>query len=101
MNWLPSMDLNHDKQIQSLLCYRYTTRQARRLAKLGNSMDKSSILRRSMELALLAAGLVSLAGCVRLNPQSRLELPASHALAAAHSEPAAAIPPAATETDSF
>ena len=21
------MDLNHDKQIQSLLCYRYTTRQ--------------------------------------------------------------------------
>ncbi len=27
--WLPSMDLNHDKQIQSLLCYRYTTRQCR------------------------------------------------------------------------
>lgn len=27
MNWLPDMDLNHDKQIQSLLCYRYTTRQ--------------------------------------------------------------------------
>ena len=26
--WLPSMDLNHDKQIQSLLCYRYTTRQS-------------------------------------------------------------------------
>jgi|688.fasta_scaffold297688_2 hypothetical protein len=25
--WLPRMDLNHDKQIQSLLCYRYTTRQ--------------------------------------------------------------------------
>jgi hypothetical protein len=23
-NWLPDMDLNHDKQIQSLLCYRYT-----------------------------------------------------------------------------
>jgi hypothetical protein len=22
--WLPDMDLNHDKQIQSLLCYRYT-----------------------------------------------------------------------------
>ena len=29
MNWLPDMDLNHDKQIQSLLCYRYTIRQAR------------------------------------------------------------------------
>ena len=24
--WLPDMDLNHDKQIQSLLCYRYTIR---------------------------------------------------------------------------
>ena len=29
MNWLPDMDLNHDKQIQSLLCYRYTIGQAR------------------------------------------------------------------------
>ena len=28
MNWLPDMDLNHDKQIQSLLCYRYTIGQA-------------------------------------------------------------------------
>ena len=27
--WLPDMDSNHDKQIQSLLCYRYTIRQAR------------------------------------------------------------------------
>ena len=25
MIWLPDMDLNHDKQIQSLSCYRYTT----------------------------------------------------------------------------
>lgn len=25
-NWLPDMDLNHDKQIQSLLCYHYTIR---------------------------------------------------------------------------
>jgi hypothetical protein len=25
--WLPNMDLNHDKQIQSLLCYHYTIRQ--------------------------------------------------------------------------
>jgi hypothetical protein len=29
MNWLPDMDLNHDKQIQSLLCYRYTIGQGR------------------------------------------------------------------------
>ena len=27
MKWLPDMDSNHDKQIQSLLCYRYTIRQ--------------------------------------------------------------------------
>ena len=27
-SWLPDMDLNHDKQIQSLLCYRYTIRQS-------------------------------------------------------------------------
>ena len=26
-DWLPDMDLNHDKQIQSLLCYRYTIGQ--------------------------------------------------------------------------
>ena len=26
--WLPDMDLNHYKQIQSLLCYRYTIGQA-------------------------------------------------------------------------
>ncbi len=28
-HWLPTMDSNHDKQIQSLLCYRYTSRQGR------------------------------------------------------------------------
>ncbi len=27
-SWLPDMDLNHDKQIQSLLCYRYTIGQS-------------------------------------------------------------------------
>ena len=27
ITWLPDMDLNHDKQIQSLLCYRYTIGQ--------------------------------------------------------------------------
>jgi hypothetical protein len=30
--WLPDMDLNHDKQIQSLLCYRYTIGQKRALS---------------------------------------------------------------------
>ncbi len=28
LQWLPDMDLNHDKQIQNLLCYRYTIGQA-------------------------------------------------------------------------
>ena len=27
-SWLPDMDLNHDKQIQNLLCYRYTIGQS-------------------------------------------------------------------------
>ena len=34
-SWLPDMDLNHDKQIQSLLCYRYTIGQAGALCKLN------------------------------------------------------------------
>ena len=29
MKWLPDMDLNHDKVIQSHLCYRYTIGQRR------------------------------------------------------------------------
>jgi hypothetical protein len=33
-SWLPDMDLNHDKQIQSLLCYRYTIGQGRNSMKL-------------------------------------------------------------------
>ena len=40
MNWLPDMDLNHDKQIQSLLCYRYTIGQDG-TAKL-NTLNKES-----------------------------------------------------------
>ena len=42
MNWLPDMDLNHDKQIQSLLCYRYTIGQSDEGKKLGNSPAESS-----------------------------------------------------------
>jgi hypothetical protein len=33
--WLPDMDLNHDKQIQSLLCYRYTIREAEQVKVTG------------------------------------------------------------------
>jgi hypothetical protein len=43
--WLPDMDLNHDKQIQSLLCYRYTIGQTS-ATKLDDSLTESS---RSMD----------------------------------------------------
>src|SRR6267154_112787 len=39
--WLPDMDLNHDKQIQSLLCYRYTIGQTGGV-KVGFSRKESS-----------------------------------------------------------
>ncbi len=42
MNWLPDMDLNHDKQIQSLLCYRYTIGQWRAPRRIGLSTGPSS-----------------------------------------------------------
>ena len=40
--WLPDMDLNHDKQIQSLLCYRYTIGQAGPLGRLNVFLSQSS-----------------------------------------------------------
>ena len=40
--WLPDMDLNHDKQIQSLLCYRYTIGQAGAERNLENFCQESS-----------------------------------------------------------
>ena len=40
--WLPDMDLNHDKQIQSLLCYRYTIGQAGASGKLKGFTPQSS-----------------------------------------------------------
>jgi hypothetical protein len=45
--WLPDMDLNHDKQIQSLLCYRYTIGQT--------SVHKVKVP--PMESRLLRAGI--------------------------------------------
>ena len=41
-NWLPDMDLNHDKQIQSLLCYRYTIGQGN-IVKLEHLKTESRI----------------------------------------------------------
>ena len=40
--WLPDMDLNHDKQIQSLLCYRYTIGQDDASGKLETFVLQSS-----------------------------------------------------------
>ena len=39
--WLPDMDLNHDKQIQSLLCYRYTIGQDE-TSRLEKFIEESS-----------------------------------------------------------
>lgn len=40
--WLPDMDLNHDKQIQSLLCYRYTIGQTDARSSVNLSIRESS-----------------------------------------------------------
>src|SRR5439155_754148 len=40
--WLPDLDLNQDKQIQSLLCYRYTIGQAEAVRRLKSFIDQSS-----------------------------------------------------------
>ena len=40
--WLPDMDLNHDKQIQSLLCYRYTIGQSGASNRLKSFTRQSS-----------------------------------------------------------
>ena len=42
VKWLPDMDLNHDKQIQSLLCYRYTIGQASAFDRLKGFVGQSS-----------------------------------------------------------
>ena len=42
MSWLPDMDLNHDKQIQSLLCYHYTIGQLGAVATLVSFSRESS-----------------------------------------------------------
>ncbi len=46
--WLPTMDLNHDKQIQSLLCYRYTSRQSDR-----QQISISGLFKQSRNIYLL------------------------------------------------
>ena len=40
-SWLPDMDLNHDKVIQSHLCYRYTIGQCARRGKVESFTPES------------------------------------------------------------
>lgn len=54
--WLPDMDLNHDKQIQSLLCYRYTIGQAGASDRLNASPAQSSRRARLFRVARCAVG---------------------------------------------
>ena len=58
-NWLPDMDLNHDKQIQSLLCYRYTIGQAGASSRLKNFVSESRLG------ILINTGLQSGVSCAR------------------------------------
>ena len=64
-DWLPDMDLNHDKQIQSLLCYRYTIGQTSAL-KVKRPQGESRLVgapgpenRRAQERSAPAAKNVS------------------------------------------
>ena len=41
-SWLPDLDLNQDKQIQSLLCYRYTIGQFNAARKIEGLLNQSS-----------------------------------------------------------
>ncbi len=45
VHWLPDMDLNHDKQIQSLLCYRYTIGQAGASSRLTGFNGQSRLVK--------------------------------------------------------
>ena len=61
-NWLPDMDLNHDKQIQSLLCYRYTIGQAGALVRLESFSGQSSrqaFINTGLQSGVLLAGQMS------------------------------------------
>src|SRR5256885_993108 len=41
-SWLPDLDLNQDKQIQSLLCYRYTIGKAEAVSSVKVFVNQSS-----------------------------------------------------------
>jgi hypothetical protein len=55
MKWLPDMDLNHDKQIQSLLCYRYTIGQdgTSKLERFEKFFESSQVADMAQEYKLI------------------------------------------------
>ena len=69
-NWLPDMDLNHDKQIQSLLCYRYTIGQGN-VVKLEHFRIES----RNCRLRIADCGFSGMQPPQPGNPQSAIRNP--------------------------
>src|SRR5258706_11738029 len=55
-SWLPDMDLNHVKQIQSLLCYRYTIGQTS-ASKVKAATGESRLLKRFVTALAPAYGV--------------------------------------------
>ena len=68
--WLPDMDLNHDKQIQSLLCYRYTIGQTDVSQRLGNFAGQSSRQAKLGGFGQPRRGNIFVATDFRSNPSS-------------------------------
>ena len=69
-SWLPDMDLNHDKQIQSLLCYRYTIGQTDAGGSVNLSRRQSSRQTGLSGLAKPRWGNIFVVGDSRLNTSS-------------------------------
>ena len=63
------MDLNHDKQIQSLLCYRYTIGQVGAMDRLNAFLTQSSQQRRTgmPPVSILSILNQRQAGCLSCN----------------------------------
>jgi hypothetical protein len=67
-SWLPDMDLNHDKVIQSHLCYRYTIGQAGASGKLMSFTGQSRLvknLNRFSVIRVLSGGALPVQQCFR------------------------------------
>jgi hypothetical protein len=56
--WLPDLDLNQDKQIQSLLCYRYTIGQFNAARKIEGLVNQSSRERKAQAMETARAAMM-------------------------------------------